>query len=242
LQVQRQYQDSVSADRKARLDALGFVWDVLVTQWEKSFTQLQTFVKDRGHCRVPAKYMTADGFRLGTWVNVQRQNKDSLPPDRKARLDELGFVWDPFIEQWEFAHLEAFVREHRHCRVPDWYKSHDDYRLGIWVLRQRSKRDSMHAHRKIRLDALGLVWDPLLEQWEEGLAHLEAFVREHGHCRVPQSHVAADGYQLGKWVSNQRIAARKDSMPAERKARLDALGFDWNPLANKRRISPLAAE
>jgi hypothetical protein len=29
---------------------------------------------------------------------------------------------------------------------------------------------------------------------------------------------------------------------AGQKARLDALGFDWEPRANKRRISPLAAE
>jgi hypothetical protein len=50
---------------------------------------------------------------------------------------------------------------------------------------------------------------------------------------VPRSYFTADGFKLGDWVKNQR--AKKDSMPAERKARLDAIGFEWNPLANKRR-------
>ena len=37
-----------------------------------------------------------------------------------------------------------------------------------------------------------------------GFVHLQAFVQQHGNCRVPQRHVCADGYDLGAWVSNQR--------------------------------------
>ncbi len=75
-------------------------------------------------------------------------------------------------------------------------------------------------------DALGFVWDPLFEQWEEGYRHLRTFVEEHGHCRMPRSYKSSDGYRLRVWVDVQR--SMRSEMSAERKARLDALGFVWH--------------
>ena len=81
-------------ERKARLDALGFVWDVLADQWEEGFQHLAAFVREHGHCRVLATHVTADGYPLGQWVKVQRRRKDRMSAERKTRLDALGFVWD----------------------------------------------------------------------------------------------------------------------------------------------------
>ena len=32
-------------------------------------------------------------FNLGVWVGTQRRNKDTMPIERKQRLNEIGFVW-----------------------------------------------------------------------------------------------------------------------------------------------------
>ena len=69
----------------------------------------------------------------------------------------------------------------------------------------------MPLEQKDRLDELGFVWDVLSEQWEEGFQHLQAYVNEHGHCRVLATHICADGYRLGQWVKVQR--RRQDKMP-----------------------------
>src|SRR5262249_48853012 len=133
--------------------------------------------------------------------------------------------------QWDegFEHLTAFVKEHGHCRVLANYKSPDGYPLGTWVSSRRARQDKISAVRKARLDALGFVWNQLTAQWEEGFAHLQAFVQEHGHCQVPNRHRCADGYRLGVWIGEHRIT--KDRVPLERKARLDALGFVWDQLS-----------
>jgi hypothetical protein len=91
--VQHIQEGRMSPERKARLDALGFVWDALADQWEEGFEHLQAYVSEHGYCRLPHKHMCADGYRLGAWVNKQRQKQDGMPAEQKARLDALGFVW-----------------------------------------------------------------------------------------------------------------------------------------------------
>ena len=233
VNTQRTQEGRISPERKARLDALGFIWDALTHKWEEGYQHLEAYVSEHGDCKVPLRYQSADGFRLGIWVNKQRQKQNRLSPERKARLDALGFIWDRHEALWEegFDHLQAFVKEHGHCEVSDAHVADDGYPLGQWVRVQRRQKDSISAERKARLDALGFIWDALAQQWEVGFQHLAAFVREHGHCRVLATHVAADGYPLGQWVKVQR--RRKDRMSAERKARLDGLGFVWDVLADQ---------
>jgi len=51
--------------------------------WEEGFAQLLTYVEAEGHTRVPRSHRTADGYRLGMWVNNQRGTKDKLSADRR---------------------------------------------------------------------------------------------------------------------------------------------------------------
>jgi hypothetical protein len=46
---QRRYRDLLSQDQRAKLDGLGFIWDVLDTQWQVQFVALQRFQKQQGH-------------------------------------------------------------------------------------------------------------------------------------------------------------------------------------------------
>jgi len=56
VSVQRYRKDLLSAKRKRRLDAIGFVWDYRDHRWEQHFAALLNFKRREGHCRVPILY------------------------------------------------------------------------------------------------------------------------------------------------------------------------------------------
>ena len=132
---------------------------------------------------------------------------------------------------WEecFSHLEQFVKENNHARVPKIHKTADGFNLGAWVHTQRGSKDKLDSERIKRLDSLSFDWDPVATDWEKGFAYLEQFVKENNHARVPQRHKTADGFNLGSWVNNHR--GTKGKLDSERIKRLDSLSFDWDPVA-----------
>jgi hypothetical protein len=67
------------------------------------------------------------------------------------------------------------------------------------------------------------AWEPHEARWEEGFAHLQQFVADHGRARVPYVYVTGDGYPLGQWLSNQRQARRRGQLDEVRRKRLHAL-------------------
>jgi hypothetical protein len=229
IRVQRIGKDKLSAERRQKLDQLGFVWNVLSNQWEEGFRHLKIYHEREGHCAVPTKHKE-NGYPLGQWINVQRRGKDKLPAEQRQRLDDIGFVFDILSNQWEegFRYLKIYHERQGHCAVPTKHKE-NGYPLGQWINVQRRDKDKLSAERRQKLDQLGFVWNALESAWEEGFRHLRTYHEREGHCRVPVAHIEG-GFPLGRWVSVQR---RNDRLPAERRQRLGELGFVWGILSNQ---------
>ena len=79
-----------------------------------------------------------------------------LPEDRKARLDELGFIWSAREAYCEtmFAELKRYRDKHGHCNVPAIWT--ECPKLGRWVTvqRVRKERGTISVEQVARLDAL----------------------------------------------------------------------------------------
>jgi len=233
--VQRKNKDTLTPDRITRLEALPkWSWDVLKDQWEEGFSQLNQFVKQNGHARVPLKFKTEDGFTLRNWITVQRKNKDTLTPDRITRLEALPkWSWDVLKDQWEegFSDLVKFAEQNGHARVPDTFKTETGFRLGTWVLNKRSnKNDTLTPDQITKLEALPKwSWDVLKDQWEEGFSDLVKFAEQNGHARVPKIFKTKDGFNLGNWVASQRRKYRKSKLHPNQVRRLQKLdGWVWD--------------
>jgi hypothetical protein len=151
---------SITVERIAQLNAIGFEWSIYegtgLKGWHDKFQLLCAFQHEHGHCRVPHSFLV-DSDNLGHWVNHQKEyyrnhlagkigKHASITEERIALLNGIGFEWsiregtglDEKGWQRKFQLLCAFQREHGHCRVPKEFVI-DSEQLGHWVHNQRNQ-------------------------------------------------------------------------------------------------------
>jgi len=220
--VQRRTKE-LSLEKRDKLDSIRFDWDPLETYWNQKFEQLKAFKENHGHCNVPIAWK--ENRPLGVWVATRRSNKDHLSPEKRARLDSIGFDWDPLESSWNqmFEQLKSFKSEYGHCNVPQKWKKNKH--LATWVAGQRYEKDRLSIQKLKSLNSIGFDWDPIETSWNQMFEQLKAFKKKHGHCDVPDRW--KENSKLGIWVGNQRM--KKDHLSSEKRSRLDSIGFDWNP-------------
>jgi len=228
-QRQLKRRGELATDRLNRLEDLGVDWQTFDSRWSQRFADLEKFHARYGHCDVPQS--GGQHNSLGKWLNQQRTAKRSgkLPEQREKQLSSLGVVWDPLEAGWrkQFRSLERFKSIHGHCRVPFSYS--DDPRLSAWLRTQRrlQKHGKMSASRAAQLDALGMEWDTNSDVWEQRFKELKEYKRHEGHTEVPASY--KENRALAMWVSTQRRIHKSNQLTAERKRRLESIGFLWEP-------------
>jgi hypothetical protein len=59
--------------------------------------------------------------------------------------------------------------------------------------------------------------------WNTRFQQLLEYKKANGDCNVPKEY--SQNFKLGRWVGRQREAKRKNKLSAERKAKLNAIGF-----------------
>ena len=167
--------------------------------------------------------------------HLNSQNYDSIEEAaRLLRLRVFPSVFKTNSMDWElgFRNLTAYHAEHGHVRVPKRFETADGGKFGMWVHRQRNMRAKGKLCQECvdRLNSLGMVWDPLAEDWERGFRNLTAYHAEHGHVRVPKRFETTDGSKFGQWVQWQRTMKAKGKPCQERVDRLNSLGMVWDSL------------
>jgi predicted helicase len=203
-------------------------------KWEFWFGLLEAFIAERGHSFVPQRH-AVNGHRLGPWVAFQRtsSNRGILRADRRQRLDELdGWVWSVLDAKWDegYRQLLHYVEQNGHPNVPQGFITVDHYRLGGWVLEQRSNRATLAADRTQQLEKVdGWAWEPHDAWWAEGLRQMQDYIERHGDGLVSAKHITDDDYRLGQWVNVQRTNYAKGNLSADRAAQLEKLdGWVWD--------------
>ena len=123
-----------------------------------------------------------------------------MSPNRKKRLDEIGFVWIVEEKNWEenYNRLVKFKKS----RVTVLYLESTkmmDLILEAGLALKRSNKSTMHPNHKKRLNDIGFVWNILTSAWEKSFEKLLQFYEREGHCFVPERHKEGT-YHLGSWV------------------------------------------
>ncbi|MGC4986766.1 Helicase associated domain protein [Streptomyces sp. DT193] len=145
-------------------------------------------------------------------------------------IDPEGAYWRRGIEaatRWLRESGSAELRVPYVFVVPEeWGGAVGGYPLGRWLadVRRYYVAGTLEAKRVLELEALGMVWSAWDTAWADGLAVAKDYAAVHGHL-VPPTHAVwgggsggDGGLAIGIWAKNQRAAARKTRVNAERRA------------------------
>ncbi|MBF0419069.1 MAG: Helicase associated domain protein [Magnetococcales bacterium] len=222
--------ERLDENRRQRLEAVGFIWDLEATEWQEQFQRFRMIVVTLG--RWPGiDHPILDELR--PWLEEQRQLrvKNRLHPARCNQLNALGFIWSTRQEQWQrlFDRFVSFKRLHGHGLVPERYSA--DPELSSWVQDQRRdyRRGIMVEEIHSRLAMVGFVFDPQAYHWDRMLALFERYQRHHGD----DDPVAVNPLYapLKDWMASQRRMQMSGRLPETERDKLTRLGFVWDPAA-----------
>jgi hypothetical protein len=91
---------TMTDQRVAVLERIGFVWDSHVAAWDERRSELIDYKRTYGHCNVPSNYSA--NRQLAVWVKRQRRQykffwegkPSSMTEERIASLQAIGFEWE----------------------------------------------------------------------------------------------------------------------------------------------------
>ena len=219
--------------------------DALSASWEYMYSVAKRYYETHGNLEVEKRYITEEGYSLGTWLNTQRlvnagKSRGILTAEQVEKLNAIGMRWESVRDiSWEkyYAVAKEYFAEHGNLLPPITDKLYRGVKLSRWIAQLRSYRKSgicsayLTDERIKLLDEIGMVWDVPDYLFEKNYAALLDYYKENGNADVPSYYVTADGLRLGAWVFNTR--SRKNGigkgaeLTDEQIKRLDELGFSW---------------
>lgn len=153
----------LSKEQIEKLEELNFKWELPVkgghpkhNQWDDRFLQVKKYKDEHGNINI--SQVDPIYKKLGRWLNDQRVRKKrgKLLPEREARLNELGMIWD--LEEAKFEirlnQLKQYFTKYGHYDVSQGDK--DFPGLGAWVAQVRHR--GILPSRRNKLDTIGFNW------------------------------------------------------------------------------------
>ena len=239
---------SLTQEQIKRLDAIGMNWqDAFTRRWEYGYGKAKEYYVEHGNLDVPTMYVTDEGFPLGKWLKGHMQSADTtgrsstkLTPERKAKLDALGFKWEQ-EDSWSkrIAACREYKAEHGDLNVPQHYVTTNGIWLGKWLYEcRRAYRGESNNIVKVltqdqirQLETLGMDWrTPAEKAWEEKYkAATEMLIKMKQindtaslNAEFPPSH------SLRQWLVRQRFLIRHGKLSQQQVSKIDTLNKQYS--------------
>ena len=245
------YAQGALADEQIRkLENIKVVWKT-TKSWNESFELAKEYKLKHGNLNISYNFKTIDGFTyndngyvLGTWlVNQRRRYRNGrLAKYQIRKLEGLGIVWNvlrTFEESYQIV-LDYYNR-HKTINLPNDFCLEDGYNLGrfIYTQKQLKKNGKLSEERISLFNKLGIDWTikevKKNPSWDEMFMLAKNYYNKYNNLEVPRTFITkdgitedSDGYNLGRWVSRQRVSHKNGKLTQEQIKLMESIGMKWN--------------
>ena len=215
--------------------------DTLTATWDMYYECAQKYFNDNGNLEIPARYITEEGYALGSWIANQKAIRKgtingNLTENQINKLDSIHMIWEDYNDLNWSKHYHAakqYYKEHGNLEVPSRYVNADGVSLGRWISSVRRWYNS-GAHKKYlqndrvkQLEDIGMIWNAMDNSWKQNFKLAEQYYREHRNLDVPSNYKTKDGTHLGSWIGRQKQLHRTNSLSNDQIMKLNSIGMDW---------------
>eukprot|EP00956_Cyclotella_meneghiniana_P022438 scaffold42474_cov73-Cyclotella_meneghiniana.AAC.2 len=195
--------------------------------------------EEHNNCYPKRSSDDANEKKLSIWCGNQRQlyNKGVLKQGRETKLNAINFEWDDIEKKWNdmFVELETWLEEHNNSYPMNSSQNSDESKLAAWINEQRMKKKSgtLIVEREAKLNTINFAWDRyatsnLSNSWNDKFVELETWLAEHNNSYPNSKSQNSDESKLGRWVSQQRLYKKNETLNEEREAKLNTINFAWD--------------
>ena len=205
--------------------------------WDEMYLQAKMYYQEYGNLLAPAKYVTADGIKLGYWISRQRKEYKTnyLSSERISLLEDIGMIWSIYDVNWyeNYDLARQYYMQNGNLFIPLLYTTNRGVKLGSWIGKQRKqyKEGKLPKDKIELLEKIGMTWSIFDVQWNEYYELAAEYYREHGNLLIPLRYKTADDKKLGSWISHQRRSFKSGKLSAERIKMLEQIGIAWDGMS-----------
>ena len=230
--------EKINPERLELLESIGVVWDMVEYKFQQDIERLIKYKKRFGNFDVPLDFK--EDKQLAIFV-FGLKNRGTTP-EKKQKLDELGFNWEKHYSKSVNFKSGYITKEwaEQVVKIKNLYSkgvdvnnisadSSDLKKIKAWIVRQQKRyRTEELKPEQIRqlLDA-GIKLEKVSRQdqrWECFYDLLISFKQENGHCRVTDKY----DEEFRNWVCTQRTSYRDKIIDPYKIGKLNELDFEWN--------------
>lgn len=177
--------------------------------------------------------------RLSSYLMDQGKRYD----ERFQIVDELRDCRKLFLQlnqnlsaSWNIYYSEAenYYKKNGNLFIPKTYVTASGLKLGGWLSAQRkvyTEKTAGHlsAEQIRQLEDIGMDWENVNDRkFRMGAEKLEEYQKQFGNTDVPSGYVTEDGYELGHWIGNMRMAYKNGKLNEQKTEKLNRLGMIWD--------------
>lgn len=220
---------------------------------EKLLLEIMYYIMDVGYMDgkkflyIPEEYISAGGYPLGRiWAGLKETYDQNLLAEEEIRFllkirMQLTDSPKKDLRIWlgRADEAETYYKAHGILSMPNTTLFCDGASMFQWVHQQKKlyKRGELSAYQIVRLEDMGMQWikPKQVTGWNQGYNYAKQYFEENGHLFVPKKYVTSDGFDLGKWIWEQRdryLGLSKYEISDDRIDMLEEIGMFWEDLKN----------